>query len=83
MWKYTIKVDGMMCSMCEAHTNEAIRKAFPVKKVSSSHKKAQTTIITEQELDEEQLRKTITELGYEMGAVKKEPYQKSGFLGLF
>ena len=32
MWKYTVEVNGMMCGMCEAHVNDAIRKAFPVKK---------------------------------------------------
>ncbi len=83
MWKYTIEVSGMMCGMCEAHTNEAIRKAFPVKKVTSSHTKGQTVVIAEQELDEDLLRKTITDLGYDMGAIKKEPYKKKGFLGLF
>lgn len=35
-----VKVDGMMCGMCESHVNEAVRKAFPeVKKVSSSQAK--------------------------------------------
>ncbi len=23
-----VKVDGMMCGMCESHVNEAVRKAF-------------------------------------------------------
>ena len=36
MTKYTLQVGGMACSMCEAHVNNAVRKAFPVKKVSSS-----------------------------------------------
>lgn len=83
MWKYTIEIRGMMCGMCEAHTNDAIRKAFPVKKVSSSHTKAQTEIITEQELDENLLKKTIMNLGYDMGSIKKEPYQKKKLFGLF
>ena len=39
MLKYKIEVDGMMCGMCEAHANDAIRRAFPIKKVSSSHAK--------------------------------------------
>ena len=29
MKQITLKVDGMMCSMCESHVNEAVRKAFP------------------------------------------------------
>ena len=82
MWKYTVEVDGMMCGMCEAHTNDAIRKAFKVKKVESSHTKKQTVIIAEEEIDEDELRGVITNLGYDMGKVTKEPYKKK-FLGLF
>ena len=33
MYQTTVGVDGMMCGMCEAHVNDAVRKAFPVKKV--------------------------------------------------
>ena len=83
MWKYTVDVDGMMCPMCEAHMNDAVRKDFKVEKVSSSHKKNQTEIITENELDEAALQNTIKSLGYVMGNVKKEPYKKKGFFGLF
>ena len=39
MTQYTVKVDGMQCGMCEAHVNDAVRKALPVKKVTSSHGK--------------------------------------------
>ena len=49
MWKYTVEVNGMVCGMCEAHVNDAIRKAFPVKKVSSSRSKSQTVILSETE----------------------------------
>ena len=40
MYKTTLKIDGMMCSMCEAHINDVIRKNMKeAKKVSSSHSK--------------------------------------------
>lgn len=26
MIKYTLAVDGMMCGMCEAHVNDAVRR---------------------------------------------------------
>ena len=83
MWKYTLDVDGMMCGMCESGVNSAVRNAFPVKSVKSSHTKKKTEIISEEELDEEALRKTITELGHDVGNIQKEPYQKKKFLGLF
>lgn len=36
MIKTTVGIDGMMCGMCEDHVNDAIRKSFDIKKVSSS-----------------------------------------------
>ena len=70
MWKYTIQVDGMMCGMCESHVNDAVRKAFPVKKVTSSRSKKETAVITETELDEETLCAAISATGYEVGDPK-------------
>ena len=51
MLKITLGIDGMQCSMCESHVNDAIRRAFHVKKVESSHGKNQTMILTEEPLD--------------------------------
>ena len=45
MLKITLQADGMMYGMCEAHVNDAVRKAFPVKKVTSSHSKGQTVLL--------------------------------------
>lgn len=83
MLKITVDVDGMQCGMCENHVNEAVRGAFPVKKVSSSHSKKQTVIITEQDIDEQELKAVIDGTGYESGAVKKEPYEKKRAVWIF
>ena len=80
MWKYTVEVNGMMCGMCEAHTNDAIRKHFNVKKVTSNHSKNETVFICEDEVSKESLEHVITELGYEMGSIRKETAKK-GLLG--
>ena len=52
MVKTTLGIDGMMCGMCESHMNDAIRNNFDVKKVTSSHSKKQTEVISEEALDE-------------------------------
>lgn len=78
MLKITVGVDGMMCGMCENHINDAIRKAFSVKKVTSSHSKGQTVILTEQDIDEAEVRKAIDATGYTVTAFAKEPYEKKG-----
>ena len=52
MVQITVRVDGMACSMCEAHVSDAIRKVFPVKKVTASHTKGQAVIVAENEIAE-------------------------------
>lgn len=81
MLKVTVQVDGMMCGMCEAHVNDAVRKAFSVKKVTSSHSKGQTVILTENDIDEAALRASINAAGYKVTVVSKEPYEKKGLFG--
>jgi copper chaperone CopZ len=78
MLKIVLKVDGMMCGMCESHINDAVRGAFKVKKVTSSHSKGETVIITEQDIDEDNLRNIIDKTGYKVISVAKEPYVKKG-----
>ena len=79
MEKITVKVEGMMCPMCEAHVNEAIRNAMEIKSVSSSHKDAQTVIIAKS-IDEVQLRSVIEATGYKVLGITTEPYEKKCFL---
>ena len=81
--KITLKIDGMVCGMCEAHINDAVRRAFPVKKVSSSKTKKETVIITETDIEEKQLYDVIKNTGYILTEIKKEPYEKNGFFGFY
>ena len=59
MYETKVKIDGMMCGMCESHINDAIRNAFSVKKVSASHGKGEADIISEEPIDEAKLREVI------------------------
>lgn len=79
MTKTVLNIEGMMCGMCEKHMNEAIEKAFDVKKVSSSHTRKETEIISEAPLDEALLRTTVDEAGYTLNGIRTEPYEKKGF----
>lgn len=82
MFETTIKISGMMCGMCEAHVNDAVRRAVPVKKVSSSHAKGETVILSKQQPDEQALRAAISETGYDVLSVSTKPYEKRGLFGL-
>ncbi|MCC8138747.1 MAG: cation transporter [Lachnospiraceae bacterium] len=79
MYKITLDIDGMACGMCEAHVNEAVRKAADVKKVTSSHSKGRTEILSETELDESKLKEAIEATGYRVLSVKSEAFEKKGF----
>ncbi len=79
MVKITLDIDGMACGMCEAHINDAIRKAFCVKKVTSSHGKGKTEIISETPISSDKLKSVIEETGYKVVGVRIEPYEKKLF----
>jgi copper chaperone CopZ len=76
MLQITLNVDGMMCGMCESHINNAVRGAFHVRKVTSSHTKGQTVIITEKDIDDNRLREVIGQTGYELSTIDRVPYEK-------
>ena len=78
MVKMVLEVEGMVCGMCEAHVNGAIRKAFPVRKVTSSHAKGRTEILAEQPLNEEKLKEAVSTAGYTVKTVRTEPYETKG-----
>ena len=69
----------MACGMCEAHVNDAIRSAVRVKKVTSSHAKGETEILSEKPIDEETLRRALAGTGYTVTAFRAEPYEKKKF----
>ena len=80
MIKATVRVDGMMCPMCEAHANEAIRNAMKVKSVESSHKAGETIIIAES-IDEDAVKAAIERTGYKVLGIETEEYEKKSFFG--
>ena len=79
MIKTTLKIDGMMCSMCESHINDTIRQSFNIKKVSSSHSKGVTEIISDNPIDETALKEAVGKTGYKVLAIQTAPYEKKRF----
>lgn len=80
MLQITVQIDGMMCGMCEAHVNDAIRRHFNVKKVQSSHKKGRTVILTENGIPSGRISEVISETGYKVLSVDEKEYVKKGLL---
>lgn len=75
-----IQIDGMACSMCEAHVQDTIRQNFSVKKVKASHGKGTAEVLSEQPLEESALRAALDPTGYRVISVTVgEPEKKKGF----
>ena len=83
MIKTTLKIDGMMCGMCEAHICETIRKTVPeAKKVTASRSKKEASFLTETAVDAYKLKAAVDATGYSCLGVESVPYEKKGLFGL-
>ena len=82
MFRTTIKIDGMMCGMCEAHICDAIRNALPgATKVSASHGKGEVSFLTDGPVDEAMLKAAIDATGYTFMGMESAPFEKKGLFG--
>lgn len=81
MLETIIKIDGMMCGMCETHINDAIRNAFPVKKVRASRKRGLAVILSEQPIDLAALKTVVEKTGYRAGDAETHITEPKGLLG--
>ena len=83
MTEITLKIEGMMCGMCESHINDAVRSHLPVDKVSSSRKNGETVILAKEDIPDEEIRRVIGETGYELKSISRRPYEKKGLFSFF
>ena len=82
MIKTTVKIDGMMCGMCESHICDTIRKAVPsAKKVKASRAKKEATFLTDDDIDPQVVEKAVKDTGYDFLGISSEPYTKRGLFG--
>ncbi len=82
MIKTTLKIEGMMCGMCEAHVCDAIRKAVPsAKKTAASRRKKEASFLTEEAVDTDRLKAAIDATGYTCLDISSAPYEKKGLFG--
>ena len=82
MYKVTVKIEGMMCGMCEAHICDTIRKVYPnAKKVKASRTNKKATFVTDDPPDFGALAKAIKNTGYKLITVESVPYKRLGIFG--
>lgn len=64
--KKTIHIEGMMCSHCEKHVQEALQAVDGITQADVSHEKGVAVVCMEKEVSDEQLRKAVTDAGYQV-----------------
>lgn len=72
MYKITVRVDGMMCEMCEMHVTEAIKEAFPVKEVTTSRTDGTSVILTDEAISDDALQAALDDAGYQFVSATTE-----------
>ena len=69
----------MACPMCEAHIQDTIRNHVPgAKKVKANHVKKTAVFRTEEQIDEDALKKAIDATGYQFEGISQETVEKKG-----
>ena len=80
MYKTVIKINGMMCGMCEAHICDSVRRTLSVKKVSASHTKGICEFLSETPPNAAALKEAIDLTGYSVLDISTAPAEeKKGF----
>ena len=79
MYKTTVVVDGMHCSMCESQVKSLVMKILPDAKLSASHRKGTLTVEGSFIPSGNLLRKALKDGGY--GVISTEKIEKKP--GLF
>ena len=80
MIRTTLKIEGMLCGMCEAHVCDAIRKVVPAaKKVTASRAKKEAAFVTDGAVDTDALKAAVDATGYTCLSVLSQPYEKKGW----
>lgn len=80
MNRITVKIDGMHCPECEAHVNDLFRKNLDrTIKVSSSTRKKEAVILTDKDMNDEEITKALDGSGYKVLGINHKNGLKDTF----
>ena len=68
-FKYTMKIEGMMCPHCEARVKKALEAIDGVKEAVVSHESASAVVTLDSPVSDEVLTKAVTDAGYEVKGI--------------
>lgn len=67
----TVKIEGMMCMMCEKHVKEGLEAVDGITSAAASHEKGTAVITTSKDVSEEAVKKAVEEAGYKFVSIEK------------
>ncbi len=83
MYKYTVRIEGMVCDVCAEHICEAIKESIhDANEVSCSHKSGEASFESNDDVSKEQMNVIIKNTGYKFKSISKSKVKagkKSGF----
>lgn len=71
-WKYTLKIQGMMCDHCKQHVESALSEMQGIIKAEADPQTGLAVIVSTEPLDLQKAAKAIEEAGYTFAGVKQE-----------
>ena len=67
MTRITVKVNGMMCNMCEKHVRDALMKLDKVEDAACDHEKGMAVLTLSGDVSSDDIRAAVEGAGYEFG----------------
>ena len=61
-----LNVDGMMCEHCKATVEKAVSKLDGIESVNADLEAKKVTVLPNKDIDVEEIKKAITDAGYEV-----------------
>ena len=65
MIRITVRVDGMMCGMCEKHVKKALENLDGITRAEVSHERGTAVIEETKDVAEAAIEKAVTDAGYQ------------------
>ena len=66
----TMKIEGMMCPHCEAHTKKALEALDGVEAATASHEAGNAIVTLTKDVPDEVLKAAVEEAGYTVLAIE-------------
>jgi Cu2+-exporting ATPase len=69
--KETVKIEGMMCPMCEKHVKEGLEAVEGISSAEASHDAGTAVITADRDVPEAEIKKAVEDAGYKFIGIEK------------